>query len=63
MPFNCYLSHEIISSDDLNGYFLQVRKRGSTPTRHCVGHGGLSPKRRPVMAEQTPAGSAAFAVE
>lgn len=26
MPFNCYLCHEIISSDDLNGYLLSSPK-------------------------------------
>jgi hypothetical protein len=56
VQFNCCFCHKVLSSDDLDSYILQVRKRGSTSPVALWSHGVFLRKSVPVMAEETPAG-------
>jgi hypothetical protein len=56
VQFQCCVCHQVVSPDDLDSYFLQVRKRGSTSPVALWSHGVCLREAISVIAEELPVG-------
>jgi hypothetical protein len=56
VQFHCCVCHQVVSPDDLDSYFLQVRKRDSSSPVALWSHGSCLREAISVLAEETPIG-------